>query len=73
VVVVPEKFRPFVNVETFKVYNRWGNLIYDNATPDIGWDGKFENGNDAPAEVYTYVIKVAGVENVYRGTVTLIK
>jgi len=72
-VVVAEKFREFIIVETFKVYNRWGNLIYDNATPEVGWDGKFENGNDAPAEVYTYVIKVAGVEEVYRGTVTLVK
>lgn len=72
-VVVPEKFRPLITVETFKIYNRWGNLLYDNETPAAGWDGNLYNGDEAPAEVYTYVVKVAGVAEVFKGTVTLIK
>lgn len=37
----------------FKVYNRWGQLVYDNENPSQGWDGK-QNGEDAPADVYIY-------------------
>lgn len=72
-IIVPEKFRPLVTVETFKVYNRWGNLLYDNELPQEGWDGRLSNGEYAPAEVYTYIIKIAGDEEVKKGTVTLIK
>lgn len=72
-IIVPEKFRALFTVETFKVYNRWGNLLYDNETPDLGWDGRLSNGDVAPAEVYTYIVKVAGIEDVFKGTVTLIK
>jgi gliding motility-associated-like protein len=72
-IIVAEKFRPLITVETFKVYNRWGNLLYDNETPAVGWDGRLSSGDVAPAEIYTYVIKLAGVEEIFKGTVTLIK
>ncbi len=44
-------------VLTFKVYNRWGNLVYDNDTPGMGWDGTF-NGEPSPSDVYLYLIEV---------------
>lgn len=74
-IVLPEKFRPLVNPSVFKVYNRWGNLVYDNENPAEGWDGRLYNGNVAPAEVYTYVIIVDytnGTSEKFKGTVTLI-
>lgn len=47
----------FLRVLKFKVFNRWGQLIYDNDTPLTGWDGR-HNGKDAPSDVYVYVISV---------------
>ncbi|MBK7873430.1 MAG: gliding motility-associated C-terminal domain-containing protein [Saprospiraceae bacterium] len=65
---------PFTILE-FKVYNRWGQLVYDNGNPSQGWDGK-HNGNDAPSDVYVYYIRVRFLTNreeVLRGDVTLIR
>ncbi|HQU60982.1 MAG TPA: gliding motility-associated C-terminal domain-containing protein, partial [Saprospiraceae bacterium] len=39
----------------FRVYNRWGQLVYDNETPDTGWDGTFD-GKPQPSDVYFYII-----------------
>lgn len=47
--------REAVTITTFRVYNRWGQLVYDNDTPDTGWDGSFK-GNPQPSDVYFYVI-----------------
>jgi len=43
-------------IETFDVYNRWGNLIYQNSD-ERGWDGRYNN-EAAPADVYAYFIQV---------------
>ncbi|MCW3125197.1 MAG: hypothetical protein JWO03_855, partial [Bacteroidetes bacterium] len=42
-------------VREFKVYNRWGQQIYND--PTHGWDGKY-NGEPQPGEAYTYFIVV---------------
>jgi len=49
--------QPSQTIVTFQVFNRTGQLVYDNANPKKGWDGKFENGKDAPAETYMYFIQ----------------
>jgi gliding motility-associated-like protein len=65
-----------LEVLEFKVYNRWGQLVYDNETPDDGWDGNF-NGKEQPTEVYFYLIRIArpnGFElGAFQGDVTLIR
>jgi gliding motility-associated-like protein len=38
----------------FKVFNRWGQIVYDNATEAI-WDGKF-NGELQPRDMYIFTI-----------------
>lgn len=58
----------------FKVYNRWGQLIYDDAT-NHSWDGTFQ-GVPQPQDVYIYVFEYApdNAERVFiRGEVTLIR
>lgn len=40
-----------------KVFNRLGQLVYDNKAPDKGWDGNFENGQPAPIDTYMYYIE----------------
>lgn len=64
-------------VVAFRVYDRWGNLVYDNETPNTGWDG-WRDGSPAPAEVYGYFIQVRIKEQrdplpPFKGDVTLIR
>ena len=40
-----------VKVTSFHIYNRWGQLIYDDASD--GWDGKFK-GKEQPSGTYLY-------------------
>ena len=51
-----------VTVIQFKVYSRWGQLVYDNDRPLEGWDGTF-NGEPSPSDVYIYkAILLIGTE-----------
>jgi len=47
-----------IAIGEFKVYDRWGKLVYDNDTPDTGWDGQI-NGKPAVADVYVFVMKLS--------------
>jgi hypothetical protein len=56
----------FVEAVKFKVYNRWGQEVYDyeGSLADEGksiyidWDGKDNNGGQLPSAVYYYVAEV---------------
>jgi gliding motility-associated-like protein len=58
-----------------KVYNRWGNIVFETSDKSIGWDGQFL-GIDQEAAVYVYQITATmsnGEEKVFKGDVTLIR
>ncbi len=62
-------------LESFKVFNRWGEMVFETATEGIGWNGRF-NGALEPTGAYVYEIKGADAENnpiIVKGNVTLIK
>ena len=64
-----------IEIVEFKVFNRWGQLVYDNENGLEGWDGTF-NGNPQPSDVYAYLIVLRfpdGQEVVEKGDVTLIR
>jgi len=64
-----------VEVIEFKVYNRWGELLYDNENPTRGWDGRYL-GVIVPPDVYAYYIEVAiegCASRSRKGNVTVIK
>jgi gliding motility-associated-like protein len=46
----------FTDVD-FKVYNRWGILIYQSIATKAGWDGRTITGEEASSGVYFYIIK----------------
>lgn len=49
----------FIDRVDFKVYNRWGALVYETSEAKIAWDGKSINsGSDLPDGVYYYVCDV---------------
>ncbi|NDC41670.1 MAG: gliding motility-associated C-terminal domain-containing protein, partial [Chitinophagia bacterium] len=38
----------------FRIFDRWGNLVFETTNPTAAWDGKY-NGADAPVGVYTWI------------------
>ena len=69
-----QTFRAYVNgIDIydfdFLIFNRWGELIWENNDPEIGWDGTY-NGNIVQAGTYTWKIVVKDLEFDYRKTYT---
>lgn len=73
---------PYKNVKSveMKIFNRWGNLVYETTDKDIKWDGKNKDSKaDCPEGVYYYTCKVyffriSGDEAVeLHGTIQLIR
>ena len=46
----------------FRIYNRWGQVVFETNDVNQGWDGKFK-GEYQPGETYTYYIRVADFQN----------
>ena len=54
-----------------RIYNRWGQVLYETTNPLQGWDGK-----NAPEGVYVLQAEfncTGKTSSVYRGTVALIR
>ncbi|HSN62203.1 MAG TPA: gliding motility-associated C-terminal domain-containing protein, partial [Ferruginibacter sp.] len=68
---VPNAFTPtqegrnaIIKVEGFgigkmswKIYNRWGQLVFESAAKNMGWNGTFK-GKLQPMDVYAYTLDV---------------
>jgi len=58
-----------------KIFNRWGQLVFETTSKDIGWDGTF-NGQPQPIDAYAYVLNVTfidGSTKMMKGNVTLLR
>lgn len=44
----------FVPKIEMKIYNRWGELVFETTDPNIHWDGKDKSGHDVSDGVYLY-------------------
>ncbi len=42
---------------TWRIYNRWGTLVYEGTDPGEGWDGNYK-GKPQPQDVYHYTLIV---------------
>ncbi|WP_052598631.1 T9SS type B sorting domain-containing protein [Aureispira sp. CCB-QB1] len=70
----PANLDPQFIVE-YKIYNRWGQLLFDDTNTTNQWDGRF-NGVDQPTEVYIYLLRyqVPGQDaRILRGEFTLLR
>lgn len=47
--------RGIATLSYFRIYNRWGNKVFETSDIDSGWDGTF-NGKAQPMGVYIYTI-----------------
>jgi large repetitive protein len=67
-------------VKYFRVFNRWGQLVFERNNinvndPQQGWNGSI-NGVPAQPDVYVYTAEAvctAGGTFVYKGNVTLVR
>lgn len=50
-------FRFIANVD-MKIFNRWGNLVYETTDPNINWDGTNMSGDELTDGVYFYKCQV---------------
>ncbi len=63
------------DVRFFRIFNRWGQLMFSTNRFDEGWDGTF-NGSVAEMGTYFWVLGVTdrfGQEQMIKGDVTLIR
>ena len=44
----------FVPKIEMKIFNRWGELVFETTDPDIKWNGKDKSGHDVSEGVYLY-------------------
>ena len=57
---INDLYSPFpesVHMQVFRIYNRWGQKIYEVMDTNAAWDGKF-NGEPQPSDVYAFYLEV---------------
>ena len=60
---------------TFRIFNRYGQLVFESIDPNIGWDGRFK-GKDENAGVFVYTLDYElfdGTTGSINGNVTLVR
>ncbi len=65
------------DVYTMRIFNRWGNLIFETSSLAVGWDGRGTNGKLVATDIYVYEVAVKikdGQEPLtYRGKVSMLR
>jgi gliding motility-associated-like protein len=59
----------------FRIYNRWGQKVFESNDPNIGWDGTYK-GILQPMDVYGYTLEAEyfdGTHATRKGDITLIR
>ncbi len=67
--------REIVKLDYFRIFDRWGNKVFETSDPTQGWDGQ-ENGTDALMGVYVWEIQgycTTGQRYTRSGNVTLLR
>ena len=63
-------------IESFRIFDRWGNQVFEGASLNDGWDGRINGVLPDPSSYVWYVeaiCPVTGGREVYSGSVTLIR
>lgn len=59
----------------FRIFDRWGEMVFESTDRDFGWDGTFRDKKLDP-DVYDYYLKaicIDGEESIIKGNITLLK
>jgi gliding motility-associated-like protein len=77
---VPLDGSKYVGYINIRIYNRWGQIVFQTTNPEILWDGKdYESGEDCLEGTYYYVCDVYEMYlegqkvSTKKGTITLIR
>jgi len=67
-----------IKEETFsmKIYDRWGEIVFETDDISEGWDGRIKGGKEAPVGTYTWFIKFKDEQKIAHdeyGKVTIIR
>jgi gliding motility-associated-like protein len=65
----------FDKLTEFRIFNRYGQMVFETLNPEKGWDGT-QGGKPAATDVYFYTVKLTlpdGTERAFKGEVTLIR
>ncbi len=75
-------FKPIIRCPTvtylLRIYNRWGQRVFETADAGAGWDGRFE-GEAQPSDLYVWTVEISDVQEEgvvlqsLRGDVTLLR
>jgi gliding motility-associated-like protein len=63
------------SIKYFRVFNRWGQMLFSTSTLNHGWDGKF-GGIEQGSGVYVWMVEGLTLDNraiTKKGTITLIR
>ncbi|MEN0002603.1 MAG: PKD domain-containing protein [Bacteroidota bacterium] len=55
------------------VFNRWGNIVYQQKTYENDWEGTNNNGQELPAGVYFYVLRIQPGNAEIKSTLTIVR
>ncbi len=65
---------------TINIFNRWGDNVFtfdgkgiDYLNPDNQWDGSYKSKGTAPLTTFVYVVNFHEDDEVYKGTVTIVR
>ncbi len=64
-----------ISVMDWKIYNRWGQVVFETNDPSVGWDGTYK-GTAQPMAVYAYTLDATffdGTKTRRTGDITLIR
>jgi gliding motility-associated-like protein len=59
----------------FRIFDRWGEMVFESRERNLGWDGTFR-GRKLDPDVYDYYLEaecIDGENSIIKGNVTLLK
>jgi gliding motility-associated-like protein len=69
------KYPQFIKTFTFRIYNRWGNVVFTTNDPHKGWNG-YVNADPQPEGNYVWTISLVDINGNmrnYKGSVLLLR
>lgn len=60
----------------FKIFSRLGSTVFETKNPEIGWNGKLQNGNESDPGIYVWMVNysdIQGYGHSQKGTVMLVR
>lgn len=64
------------DLQLFRIFNRWGEMVFETDNFSTGWDGSFK-GEGQELDLYTYYLRAthteSGTETELKGNITLLR